>query len=77
MYVIKGKLPTDTIGTHAATVDHLLPVEMCVFQVDASGKHTTTVTVAHFILNGTPLEVTDPILGHMDGRGIFMAGTVL
>ncbi len=77
MYVIKGTLPTNTIGTHAATVEHLLPVAMCVSQVDASRSHTQTVTVAHYILNGTPVAVTDPILGHLDGRGIFMAGTVL
>ena len=75
MMVIKGNVPTDTFGTHAATVEFILPADACVWTQVSSGNGYE-ITGASYILNGAAVAISNPDLGVIGKSGRFVQITM-
>jgi hypothetical protein len=75
MMVVKGTVPTNTFGTHAASVEFMLPADNCVWSQVASGNGYE-IAGASYILNGAAIAISNPALGVIGKSGRFVQITM-
>ena len=76
MMVIQGTVPSNTFGTHAATVRFVLPADRCSWtQADTTGGGYEVDNVFFQRGNQNQVAVGDALLGQIGKSGRFVAFT--
>ena len=73
MMVVRGTVPANTFGTHAANVVFHLPADRCVWtQVDNGGSAGYDIANARVFTATAEVAVSSPELGYIGKSGRFV-----